>query len=101
VLSDAVPDRVTDDCVVAYVVFVVGDVICIVGAVVSVGAVYIHDCVRVGVPPVHPDGVCVVMVLDCVESGWHVPHVEYVKDVQVGVSVSSSSVADVQPGSAG
>ena len=56
------------------------------GGVVSgvSGGTYVQDCVVCGVPPVQLVGDDVNTVLDCVLSGWHASHIEYVNDVQVG-----------------
>ena len=42
-----------------------------------------QDCVRIGVPPVHPAGDDDVTVLVCVLFDWQAPQAEYVNEVQV------------------
>jgi|SRR6266568_1610735 len=44
---------------------------------------YVQDCVRVGDPPVQPEGDDDVTVRVCVLFDWQLPHPEYVNDVQV------------------
>ena len=53
------------------------------GGGVVVGGTYVQLCVVTGLPPVHPDGLDDVTVLDCVLFDWHVPYALYVKEVQV------------------
>ena len=53
--------------------------------------VYVQLCVVTGLPPVHPDGLDDVTVLDCVLFDWHVPYVLYVNEAQVTVAHTPQS----------
>ncbi len=58
----------------------------ITGDVVS-GAMYAQDWLKIGVPPVHPDGDDEITVLAWVLSDWHAPQPVYVQETQIGAGI--------------